>query len=138
MLYIIIIVIIFYMQPGHSFAVKKLPKKSKSTIQLASDLIKLMENLLELDNDNILPYTHCIEYPEELWLATPICDYNLETYIDLMRKKPNSYSLNLQNTVKQVEQLGKISVKKKNSLHTNFSKYKHLRAYTVIRTLLLR
>jgi hypothetical protein len=80
-----------------------------------------MENLLELDNDNILPYTHCVEYPEELWLATPVCDYNLETYIDLMCKKPNSYNLNLQNTVKQVEQFSKIFVKK-NSLDKNFTK----------------
>lgn len=91
------------MQPGHPFAVKKLSKKSEATVKLASDLIKLMENLLGLNSDNILPYTHCIEYPKELWLATPVCDYNLETYIDLMRKKPKSYRLNLQNTVKQVD-----------------------------------
>lgn len=61
-----------------------------------------MDNLLGLNGDNILPYTHCIEYTTELWLATPMCDYNLETYIEFMYKMPNLYSLNLHNTVNQV------------------------------------
>lgn len=72
-------------------------------MKIASKLRNLMDNLLGLNGDNILPYTHCIEYATELWLATPVCDYNLETYIDLMYKRPNLYMLNLRNTVKQVE-----------------------------------
>lgn len=90
------------MYSGYLFAVKKLLKNSVATMKVASDLISIMDTLLGLDDDNILPYTHCIEYATELWLATPMCEYNLETYIDLINKKPNSFSLNLRNTVKQV------------------------------------
>lgn len=88
---------------GHSFAVKKLLKNSKLAVNVASKLINIMDNLVGLNGDNILPYTHCIEYATVLWLATPMCEYNLESYIDLTYKQPNYFCLNLRNTVKQVK-----------------------------------
>ncbi|XP_050529276.1 uncharacterized protein LOC126898924 [Daktulosphaira vitifoliae] len=88
---------------GHLFAVKKFSKNNDISIKVASKLTQLIDGgLLGLNNPNVLPYTHYVEYTKGIWLVMPVCDYNLETYIQLTYKRPELFNLNNRNAVKQI------------------------------------